>query len=68
MTGPHATEARRLELSDPDTLRRLRDLQRASYAVEVLVKEPPDAVSGTTAAAQRSTRTSSTSGHKDTPV
>jgi ribosomal protein S18 acetylase RimI-like enzyme len=34
MTGPHATEARRLDLSDPDTLRRLRDLQRASYAVE----------------------------------
>ena len=27
MTGPHATEARRLDLSDPDTLRRLRDLQ-----------------------------------------
>ncbi len=34
MTGPHATEARRLDLSDPDTLRRLRDLQRASCAVE----------------------------------
>jgi GNAT superfamily N-acetyltransferase len=34
MTGPHATEARRLDLSDPDTLRRLWDLQRASYAVE----------------------------------
>jgi hypothetical protein len=34
MTGPHATEARRLDLSDPGTLRRLRDLQRASYAVE----------------------------------
>lgn len=34
MTGPHATEARRLDLSDLDTLRRLRDLQRASYAVE----------------------------------
>lgn len=34
MTGPHATEARRLDLSDPDTLRQLWDLQRASYAVE----------------------------------
>ena len=34
MTGPHATEARRLDLSEPDTLRRLWDLQRASYAVE----------------------------------
>jgi len=34
MTGPHATEARRLDLSDPDTLRRLWDIQRASYAVE----------------------------------
>lgn len=34
MTGPHATEARRLDLADPGTLRRLRDLQRASYAVE----------------------------------
>ena len=34
MTGPHATEARRLDLSDPGTLRRLWDLQRASYAVE----------------------------------
>ena len=34
MTGPHATEAGRLNLSDPDTLRRLWDLQRASYAVE----------------------------------
>src|SRR6476646_1831606 len=34
MTGPDATEARRLDLSDPGTLRRLRDLQRASYAVE----------------------------------
>jgi ribosomal protein S18 acetylase RimI-like enzyme len=34
MTGPHATEARRLDLADPGTLRRLRNLQRASYAVE----------------------------------
>ena len=34
MTGPDATEARRLDLSDPDTLRGLRNLQRASYAVE----------------------------------
>ena len=34
MTGPHATEARRLDLSDPGTLRRLRDLQRASYTLE----------------------------------
>jgi hypothetical protein len=34
MTGPDATEARRLDLSDPGTLRRLRDLQRASYTLE----------------------------------
>jgi ribosomal protein S18 acetylase RimI-like enzyme len=34
MTGAHATEVRRVDLSDPDTLRRLWDLQRASYAVE----------------------------------
>ena len=32
-------------------------------ALDVLVKEPPEAVSGTTAAAPRSTRTSSTFGH-----
>jgi hypothetical protein len=35
-------------------------------ALDVLVKEPPDAASGTTAAASRSTRTSSTSGHNRT--
>ena len=34
MVGPGRTEPRRLDLSDPDTLRRLWDLQRASYAVE----------------------------------
>jgi hypothetical protein len=35
-SSPHRTqtEPRRLDLSDPDTLRRLWDLQRASYAVE----------------------------------
>jgi ribosomal protein S18 acetylase RimI-like enzyme len=33
--GPPLTaEPRRLDLSDPDTLRRLRDLQYAAYAVE----------------------------------
>src|SRR5258708_29589571 len=31
---PLMTEPRRLDLSDPDTLRRLRELQRAAYAVE----------------------------------
>src|SRR6266700_3958833 len=36
------------------------------YAIDVLVKEPPDAVSGTTAATPRSTRTSSASGHDRT--
>ena len=34
MVGPRRTEPRRLDLSDPDTLQRLWDLQRASYAVE----------------------------------
>jgi hypothetical protein len=34
MTGPDAAGASRLDRSDPDTLRRLRDLQRASDAVE----------------------------------
>ena len=31
---PLTAEPRRLDLSDPDTLRRLRDLQYAAYAVE----------------------------------
>jgi ribosomal protein S18 acetylase RimI-like enzyme len=34
MVDPNRTEPRRLDLSDPDTLRGLWDLQRASYAVE----------------------------------
>ena len=34
MAAPRRTEPRRLDLSDPDTLQRLWDLQRASYAVE----------------------------------
>ena len=34
MVGPRRTEPRRLDLSDPDTLQGLWDLQRASYAVE----------------------------------
>jgi hypothetical protein len=59
----------RLNGRDVLPVRGTRDLSACALpstlrcALDVLVKEPPDAVSGTTAAAPRSTRTSSASGH-----